>query len=374
MAGSVNAEPQRAGPNRKVGRRFQLLEGRSGMRIAITGASGNVGTALLRRLQRARAERPDTLEIVGIGRRPPNHAAPPYGGVEWHALDIADDDGAPLRAALARADAVVHLAWLLQPNHNLAALHRTNVTGTANVLRAAREAGVGHVVCASSVGAYARSGKETRRAEDWPATGIRESHYGRHKAEQEVLLDRFAAENPAITVARLRPALTFQAEAGSEIGRYFLGRALPRLLPQKLRLPIIPLPRGLAFQAVHADDVADAYWRVLDRRAAGAFNIAAEPVITPVELARIFQAVRWLPIPFGLVRAAVDLSWRLRLQPTDAGWIAMAEGAPVMDTHRARGVLGWEPRTSSVDAIREVLEGLTAGRGTEGSPPLTPRS
>lgn len=345
------------------------------MRIAITGASGNVGTALLRRLQRERAERSDTLELVGIGRRPPNHTVAPYDGVEWHALDIADDDdGGLLRAAFAGADAVVHLAWILQPNHDLAALHRTNVTGTANVLRAAREAGVGHVVCASSVGAYSPSGKEIRRAEDWPATGIRESHYGRHKAEQEALLDRFAAENPAIAVSRLRPALTFQAEAGSEIGRYFLGRVIPRLLPGKLRLPIIPLPRGLAFQAVHADDVADAYWRVLDRRAPGAFNIAAEPVITPVELGRILHARRWLPIPFALVRAAVDLSWRLRLQPTDAGWIAMAEGAPVMDTSRARDTLGWTPRTSSVDAIREILEGLTAGRGTAGSPPLNPRT
>lgn len=354
------------------------------MRIVITGASGNVGTALLRRLQQERSARhgterpntdgPDELELAGIGRRTPDLTVAPYSGVEWHALDIADDDGGQLRAALAGADAVVHLAWILQPNRDEAVLHRTNVTGTANVLRAAREAGVRHVVCASSMGAYSRSGKETRRNEDWPVTGIQESHYSRHKAEQEALLDRFAAENPGITVSRLRPALSFQAEAGSEIGRYFLGRLIPRLLPRNPSLPIIPLPRGLAFQAVHADDLADAYWRVLDRRAAGAFNIAAEPVIGPVELARIFHAKRWLPVPFPLVRAAVDLSWRLHLQPTDAGWIAMAEGAPVMDTSRAREVLGWEPHTSSVDAIRGVIDGLAGGRGMAGSPLLQPRT
>jgi nucleoside-diphosphate-sugar epimerase len=359
-----------------VGRALSSLpERRMGMRIAITGASGNVGTALLRRLQRQRTERPDTLELVGSGRRTPNQKAGPYAGVEWHAVDITEDgDGGLLRAAFGGADAVVHLAWILQPNHDLAALHRTNVAGTANVLRAAKEAGVGHVVCASSVGAYSRSSKEPRRAEDWPATGIQESHYSRHKAEQETLLDRFAAENPAITVSRLRPGLTFQVEAGSEIGRYFLGPLIPRLLPRHLRLPIIPLPAGLAFQAVDADDLADAYWRVLDRRAAGAFNIAAEPVVTAVEVARLLHARRWLPASFRLIRAALDLSWRLRLQPTDAGWIAMAQGAPVMDTTRAREVLGWEPRTSSVDAIREVLGGLAAGRGIVESPPLHPRA
>ena len=344
------------------------------MRVAIVGASGNVGTAVLRRLQQQRTEQPDALELVGISRRLPDQSAAPYGGVEWHAVDITDDDdGGRLRAALAGVDAVVHLAWILQPNHDMAALHRTNVTGTANVLRAAREAGVGHVVCASSVGAYSSSAKEPRRTEDWPATGIRESHYSRHKAEQEALLDRFEAENPATAVARLRTALIFQGEAGSEIGRYFLGPLIPRLLPGKIRLPLLPFPAELAFQAVHADDAADAYWRVLDRRAAGAFNVAAEPVITPPELARLFHARRWLPIPLGLLRAAVDLSWRLRLQPTDAGWIAMAEGAPIMATGRAREVLGWEPRTSSLDAVREVLEGLGTGRGTAGSPALNPR-
>ncbi|MBT2537369.1 NAD-dependent epimerase/dehydratase family protein [Arthrobacter sp. ISL-69] len=344
------------------------------MRIAIVGATGNAGTALLRRLHEQQAQRPDTLELVGISRRLPDQSAAPYGGVEWHAVDITDDDGGRLRAALAGVDAVVHLAWILQPNHDMAALHRTNVTGTANVLRAAREAGVGHVVCASSVGAYSSSAKEPRRTEDWPATGIPESHYSRHKAEQEALLDRFEAENPATAVARLRTALIFQGAAGSEIGRYFLGPLIPRLLPGHIRLPLLPIPAELVFQAIHADDAADAYWRILDRRATGAFNVAAEPVITPVELARLLHARRWLPIPLWLLRMAVDLSWRLRLQPTDAGWIAMAEGAPIMDTGRAREVLGWEPRASSLDAIREVLEGLGMGRGTAGSPPLKPRN
>jgi nucleoside-diphosphate-sugar epimerase len=52
----------------------------------------------------------------------------------------------------------------------------------------------------------------------------------------------------------------------------------------------------------------------------------------------------------------------------------MAEGAPVMDTSRAREVLGWEPHTSSVDAIREVIDGLAGGRGMAGSPLLQPRT
>ncbi|MHC6594980.1 NAD-dependent epimerase/dehydratase family protein [Arthrobacter sp. C152] len=344
------------------------------MRIAITGASGNAGTALLRNLQGQLSHKPGSLQLVGISRRRPDTSEAPYAGVEWHTLDVgAGEDRPLLERALAGADAVVHLAWQIQPNRDLDLLHRTNVTGTANVLAAAKAGGVKQVVCASSVGAYSSSSKGQRRDESWPATGMAGSHYSRHKAEQEELLDQFMAREPAIAVARLRPGLIFQGSAGSEIGRYFLGRVIPRLLPGKPWTPVLPAPDNLIFQAVHADDVAEAYWRVVDQRASGAFNIAAEPVLDPRELARILGAKRILPIPMRLLHALVDLTWRARIQPTDAGWVEMAAGAPIMDTDRAWRVLGWEPKMSSVDAVKELLAGLGTGKGVYPSPVLRPR-
>ena len=345
------------------------------MRIAVTGASGNAGTALLRNLQGQLSRKPGSLQLSGISRRRPDTTAQPYAGVEWHTLDVGLEEDLPrLEAALRGVDAVVHLAWQIQPNRDLEQLYRTNVVGTEHVLEAARRTGVKQVVCASSVGAYSKASKDRRTDESWPAGGMQGSHYSRHKAEQEKLLDRFAEANPAIAVARLRPALIFQSDAGSEIGKYFLGRLIPRLLPARLRLPLLPVPDGLVFQAVHADDVAEAYWRTVDQRASGAFNIAAEPVLTPQELARLVGARRILPIPMGFLRGLVDLTWRLRVQPTDAGWVEMAAGAPVMDTSRARRVLGWEPATSSLDAVRDVLAGMGKGEGARPSPLLKPRN
>ncbi|WP_426005152.1 NAD-dependent epimerase/dehydratase family protein [Paenarthrobacter sp. NyZ202] len=344
------------------------------MRIVITGATGNAGTALLKRLQKARTEEGADLELVGIARREPDRNAAPYKGVEWHTLDVGHyQDRGALEQAMAGADAVVHLAWQIQPNHNRELLRRTNVAGTAHVLGAARHAGVRHVVCASSVGAYSPAPKDQRTKEGWPAGGVKGSHYSVDKAAQERLLDSFVKENPDIVVARLRPALIFSSEAGSEVGRYFLGRLLPRLIPRKPWLPVLPVPKELVFQAVHSDDVADAYWRVLDQRAEGAFNIAAEPVLDPNALAWIFKARRLLPLPLPVLRAVVDLSWRLRLQVTDPGWVDMAAGAPVMDTGRAHGLLGWMPHKSSLEALTEILDGLGAGKGRKASPPLTPR-
>jgi nucleoside-diphosphate-sugar epimerase len=193
------------------------------------------------------------------------------------------------------------------------------------------------------------------------------------KAAQERLLDDFAKDNPEIVVARLRPALTFSAGAGSEVGRYFLGRILSRLVPPKPWFPLLALPEELVFQAVHASDVADAYWRVLEHRAEGAFNIAAEPVIDPNALAWTFNARRLLPFPLPVLRAVVEVSWRLRLQATDGGWVDMAANAPIMDTGRARRLLGWSPKHSSLESLAEMLDGLGTGKGRKASPPLKPR-
>jgi nucleoside-diphosphate-sugar epimerase len=344
------------------------------MRIAITGASGNAGTALLRNLQGQLSRNPGSLQLTGISRRLPDTSLAPYSGVEWHTLDVGLESDLPLlQSALAGVDCVVHLAWQVQPNRDLDQLHRTNVTGTANVLEAARKAGAKQVVCASSVGAYSKGPKDRRSDESWPATGMAGSHYSRHKAAQEELLDRFAAAEPGIAVARLRPGLIFQRDAGSEIGRYFLGPVIPRFLPGRPWIPLLPAPDNLIFQAVHADDVAEAYWRVIDQRASGAFNIAAEPVLTPQELARIVRAQRILPAPMGLLHRAVGLAWRLRLIPTDSGWVEMAAGVPVMDTGRARRVLGWEAKIPSVEAVLDVLEGIGTGEGVTPSPVLKPR-
>lgn len=347
------------------------------MRVAVIGATGNAGTELLRRLQRARQERPGGLDITGIARRLPDTSREPYQNINWHSVDVgASNAEEKLAAALTGANAVVHLAWELQPNHNLERLHRTNVTGTRNVLQAAADAGVSHFVCASSMAAYSPARGEQHVSEQWPTQGINTSHYSRQKAEQEHLLNDFELAHPQIRVARVRPALIFHQSAGSEIHYYFLGRLIPppliRFVLTRLALPILPIPAAFSFQAVHGADLAEAYWLVLDQQAQGAFNVAAEPVITPQRLGGLLGARRILNVPVWVYRVLVALTWRLRLQKTDAGWIDMASRTPLLNTDHIRHVLGWEPRHSSIDALKEILGGISTSRSYPGSPPLDP--
>src|SRR5262249_39659276 len=140
-----------------------------GMRIAITGATGNVGTALLRRL----ADEPD-IDVVGLVRRPPRpDAGPPYDKVTWHSIDLGDPKRTDeLADCFTGADAVVHLAWQIQPSRHRGQLRRTNVDGTRTVVRALQQSNVPKLVYASSIGAYGRGPKDRRVDENWAVTGI----------------------------------------------------------------------------------------------------------------------------------------------------------------------------------------------------------
>jgi nucleoside-diphosphate-sugar epimerase len=279
--------------------------------------------------------------------------------------NVEHDDLVPLFQG---ADCVVHLAWRIQPSHDLPALRRTNVAGSERVFRAVAEAGVPSLVYASSVGAYSPGPKDRRVDESWPTDGTPASFYARHKAEVERLLDRFQLERPETRVVRLRPALIFKRSSAEEQRRYFLGPLFPRLLARRGAIAAVPDIGGMRFQAVHTRDVAEAYRLAVVGDVHGAFNVAAEPVLDARLLARDLGA-RVLPLPPGLVRAAMNVSWQLRLQPTPSGWLDMGLRVPIMATSRAREELEWEPRFSSVAAIRDVLSGIADAEG-EPTPPL----
>jgi UDP-glucose 4-epimerase len=329
------------------------------MRVVITGATGNVGTALLRAL----ADEPAVDAIVGIARRRPASSAPK---TTWVRADVVHDD---LEPHLLGADAVVHLAWLIQPSRDERVTRAVNVEGSARVFEAAARAGVGALVHASSVGAYAVGPKDRRVDESWPTTGIDTSFYSRHKAEAERLLDGIETAHPDLRVVRLRPGLIFQRRAASEIRRLFAGPFLPGLLLRRGLVPVAPRNPRLIVQAVHADDVADAYRRALVRDVRGAFNVAAEPVLDPEAIRRALGARATVPVPTGVLRAAADLTWRARLQPTPVGWVDLGLGVPLMDVGRARDELGWRETRSATDALRELLDGLRDGAGGD-TPPL----
>ncbi|HEX8095755.1 NAD-dependent epimerase/dehydratase family protein [Jatrophihabitans sp.] len=334
------------------------------MRIAITGASGNVGTALLRRLSGS------GHDLVGVARRIP--AGEPYRDVSWHSVDLAEADAATtLSTAFAGVDTVVHLAWGFQPSHNVDYLYRLGVGGTAAVLQAARTAGVRHLIHMSSVGAYSRA--PGRRVEETAAReGIPSLAYSLHKAEAERLLDTYErqAGRAGMLISRLRPGFVVQPDAASALLRY----GLPGYLPARILtlLPILPLDRRLCIPVVHSDDLADGIARVIQRRAGGAFNFAGEPPITRDDIAAALGA-RPVQVPARALSLLAGVGWRVRLQALDPGWIDLAFSVPLLNTSRARTELEWTPAIDSRQALSMTIEAMAHRRGAD-SPVLRARS
>src|ERR671936_181091 len=269
------------------------------MRVVVVGATGNVGTSLLRAL----ADDPDVESVLGLARRLPDTQFPKS---EFTTADVGRDELVP---HFRGADAVVHLAWLIQPARERGRLWRVNVEGSSRVFRAVADAGVGSLVYASSVGAYSPGPKDRMVDESWPTDGVATSFYSRHKAEVERRLDRFEREHGAVRVVRLRPALIFKRESATEQRRLFAGPLIPGSLARRSLIPVVPAIPGLRFQAVHSYDVGEAYRLAAKSDARGPFNVAADPVLDPQELGRILGA-RPVPLGRGVVRAAAGLAFR----------------------------------------------------------------
>ena len=334
-------------------------------KVVVTGGTGNVGTAVLRVLQRS--GRVD--QLVGVARRLPDEHT--IEGVEWISADIADSADDDLEQLLAGADALIHLAWRFHPTRNRRETWRSNVLGSLRAFDAARRAEVPTIVYASSVGAYSPpdpSAPDVPVDEQWPTHAIPTAAYGTQKSYLERALDAFELANPQVRVVRIRSAFVFQRAAAPEQRRIFAGPFVPGRLLAAGRLPLLPLPRGLRLQTVHAEDLADAYAAALFNPVSGAFNIAAEPVIGPADLATVLET-RVVEVPPPLMRTGMAAAFHARLVPAEPGLLELALSLPTMATSRARSELGWSPRHSATDALAEFVSGLNPAVGGT-TPPL----
>ena len=330
------------------------------MRVVVVGATGNLGTSVLRSL----ADEEKVESILGIARRLPGLQMPK---VEWAAADVAGDDFMP---HFEGADAVILLSWLIQPSRDLNKLWMVNVEGSLRVARAVKEAGVPALLYASSIGAYSPGPKDETVDESWPTGGATISYYARQKAEVERRLDRFESENPNVRVVRIRPGLVFKKEAATGVRRLFAGPFLPNFLMRPELINLIPQIEGLRSQVVHSYDVGEAFrLALLNEEVRGAYNLAAEPVLDAQEIGRILKA-RPVPVSARVVRAGADLAWKLHIQPVPSGWLDLSLNVPIMNTERAREELGWAPQHSADEALLDILEGLRSGASLD-TPPLS---
>jgi nucleoside-diphosphate-sugar epimerase len=326
----------------------------AGLTVAVTGPTGTFGSGLVPLLQED-----DRIDrIIGIARRPFDPAERGWTKMEYRQGDVRDP--AALREAFAGVDVVVHLAFLITGNASRETTRAINVDGTLNVFRAAAEVGASRFVYASSVAAYGFHPDNPELIdEDWPTRPAARLFYAQEKAELEELLGREAHKHPDLALFLLRPPVVVGPHVigGKDVlpGPLApLGRALFSR-PRRLPIPFPMFVPSLPMQFIHEEDVGRALVQcIVAAGPPGAYNIAGDGVLTAADVAREFGAIP-IPLPAAPAQAAAKAFSRLPFLPPVAEWVEAASRPAIMDTTKAREQLGWRPRYSGLEALRDTL-------------------
>jgi nucleoside-diphosphate-sugar epimerase len=326
--------------------------------VAVTGPTGTLGFGLVPLLQ----DSDRVGRVIGIARRPFDPEELGWTKMEYRRGDVRSTD--VLEDAFDRADVVVHLAFMITGAASRESIREINVEGTLNAFRAAATAGAKRFVYASSVAAYGfHRDNPVGMTEDWPVRPAAHLFYAQEKAELEQLLQDEDQRHPDLGLYMVRPPIVLgpHAMGAKDVLPDVLDPVAGRLsnlvrggLPVPLPVPVPDLP----VQFIHEDDVGQALLlSALGAGPPGAYNIAGDGVLSAPEVARELGLLP-LPVPGGPVQSVARLAAALPELPGApplTGWIEAFSHPAIMDTSRAKRELGWSPRYSGLEALRDTL-------------------
>ncbi len=327
-----------------------------GLTVAVTGPTGEIGIAFLQALERADA----VAEVRGMARRPFDPASRGLRKTTYVQGDVLDREA--VDRLVHGADVVVHLAFLIFGNPEQS--REINLTGSRNVFEATAAAGARRLVYTSSVAAYGFHAENPLPLhEDLGPAGTEDFYYSAQKAELEATLVD-ALEGTDVAAYVFRPSIVGGPDSPALVSNVpYIGT--PSALPLVIRKfvdwvpqpgPVI-LDPGTPMQIVHADDVADALVKAVEGQGVpGYYNLAAEGEFTMSDLAREL-GWRSIAVPDVAVDLTAELVKRIPGMPSQAAWIQTARIPVVMDTSRAREVMGWTPLHDVTETLRSTVEG-----------------
>jgi UDP-glucose 4-epimerase len=305
------------------------------MRYLITGGAGYIGSRLVDLLCR----RDDTEQIVICDLAPPAAYRPK---TQFERVDVRERDAVRAVLERSRADALIHLAFILNPAHDEQFMYDVDVNGTHNVLEAAAAAGTAQALVASSASAYGSfPDNPVPLTEDDPVRGAPGFPYARHKTESDRLSQLWAAAHPDRVMTIVRPCIVF----GPSVDNYFVR------LWTKAPFSADAGQLDNQIQFVHEDDVVEAISALLLGRHAGAFNVAGDGLMTLRECAEMID----LPIrrmPLRAYRGLARAMWAARLSEAPPGMVDFAVHPFVVSSEKLKQTTGWSPRYTS----RETFE------------------
>lgn len=309
----------------------------------MTGGAGYIGSVATRQL----AARGD--EVVVIDNLSQGHRAAVPEGVRLEQLDTTDRGGLVALFEAVRPDAVLHFAALTIAPESVRdpiAYWRTNTGGTIALLDAVRAAGGPALVFSSTAAVYGTP-ETVPILEDAPLNPI--NPYGASKlAAEHAIATSAAAYGFPYALLRYFNVAGASDEAGEDhvpethLIPSALDAAAGRREPLSLFGTDFPTPDGTAIRDyVHVEDLIDAHLLALDRLVAeraslGAFNLGTRDGASVRDILAAVDRVTGVEVPVVYANR----------RPGDPANL-------VADATRARELLGWEPRRSTLEEMVE---------------------
>lgn len=320
------------------------------MTTLITGASGFVGSAVLRRLVAAG-------HGVRVLTRPTSDRRN-LEGVECEVVTGDLGDAESLAAAVRGCDALFHVAadyrlWVPDPD----AIYRVNVEGTRALMRAALEAGVSRVVYTSSVATLGLNRDGSPADEDTPVSlADMIGHYKRSKFLAEEAVRELVREQglPAVIVNPSAPVGPRDVRP-TPTGRMVLDAAAGRM----------PAYVDTGLNVVHVDDVAEGHMLAFERGRPGARYVLGGQNMTLREILHAVAAISGrkppkLRLPHGLILPiayAAETAARLGLggEPVvTVDGVRLSRKTMFFSAAKAKRELGYRARPAE-EALRDAV-------------------
>ncbi len=313
------------------------------MRALVTGGAGFIGSHLVDALLR-RGDEVEVLDDLSTGRRE-NLAGALAAGARLIEADVADESSVAGAVESRPPDAIFHLAGQIDVRVSVSDPFfdaRVNVGGTINVLDAARQAGTGRVVFASTGGAIYGEGAWRDPPLDETAAVLPDAPYGQSKYAAEGYLSLYNRLYGLSTIAlRLGNVYGPRQDPLGEAGvvAIFCGALLDG------RTPRVFGDGRQTRDYVYVDDIVAAMLAAVDADAVGTFNVGTGVETSVLELGR-------------MIGEACGRPFEPELAPPRPGEVQRI----AIDSSKAERELGWRARTSLEGGLRATAEAFAANK------------
>jgi len=315
--------------------------------VAVTGASGYIGTRLLQELE----DQEEPHKLVAIDTRPLPF---PVLNVAAYRRDVTETIADVLLHH--RATTLVHLAFVARRGRNrreVDAIRQANLDALAAVLDSCVRASLSHFIYLSSHTVYGAHPDNpiplTDKASPRP---LPDFPYGYDKYLSELTIQKFAEQHTEVKVTILRACIVLGPSGASSMTS---GLFRPWLLGVLAYNP--PL------QFLHEDDLSRVLAIIIRRKLPGVFNVAGEGVVYYDEMAEIIKS-RLIILPAFLAYPLAQLTWSLRLQgDSTAAGLDLVRYPMVLSTGKLTQATGYRFWHTSLETLTAFANSFLPKKG-----------